>query len=220
MTDTILTLTNISKSFDMGKFNVNVLQNVNLSIRKSEFFSITGPSGAGKSTLMHIMAGLEKPSGGQVFYGVQDVYKLSGNSLNRFRNNNIGFVFQFHYLLDDFTAVENVMIPALLGGAPREKAKERAAALLNEIGLDGRHEHLPKELSGGEQQRVAIARALVNSPSLLFADEPTGNLDKANSETVQNILFSLPQKGISVALVTHDIELAEKADTRFHLEKV
>jgi lipoprotein-releasing system ATP-binding protein len=231
MTDTLepsvktaLRLENISKSFTIdlgkkGKNDLKVLNGVNLEVAAGESLAVTGPSGAGKSTLIHIMGGLEHPSGGKVFFEGSDIYSLSGKELDLYRNSKVGFVFQFHYLLDDFSAMENVAIPALLGGGSFAEARERAEELLVQVGLQDRLHHHPKELSGGEQQRAALARALMNSPLILLADEPTGSLDRQNSDTVQELILNLPKTGVALVVVTHDMELASKAQKILHLEK-
>jgi lipoprotein-releasing system ATP-binding protein len=231
MTDTLessvktaLRLENISKSFTIdlgkkGKNDLKVLNGVNLEVAAGESLAVTGPSGAGKSTLIHIMGGLEHPSGGKVFFEGADIYSLSGKELDLYRNRKVGFVFQFHYLLDDFSALENVAIPALLGGGSFTEARERAEELLLQVGLQDRLHHHPKELSGGEQQRAALARALMNNPLILLADEPTGSLDRQNSETVQELILNLPKTGVALVVVTHDMELASKAQKILHLEK-
>jgi lipoprotein-releasing system ATP-binding protein len=221
---TALRLENVSKSFTIdlgkkGKNDLKVLSGVNLEVAAGESLAVTGPSGAGKSTLIHIMGGLERPSGGQVFFEGSDIYSLSGKELDLYRNRKVGFVFQFHYLLDDFSALENVAIPALLGGGSFADARERAEALLVQMGLRDRLHHHPKELSGGEQQRAALARALMNSPLILLADEPTGSLDRQNSDTVQELILNLPKTGVALVVVTHDMELASKAQKILRLEK-
>ena len=215
----ILQLDNISKSFNMAGYKLDVLKEVNLSVNSGRTLAITGSSGAGKSTMLHIMGGLERPTTGEVLFQGQDIYKGSSGALDRYRNRNVGFVFQFHYLLNDFTAFENVLIPAVLAEKVGKAAEERAHCLLERMGLKDRMTHFPKELSGGEQQRVALARAMMNEPALLLADEPTGNLDKANSRSVQELLFSLADEGMAVIIVTHDHEIAAQATEKLHLEK-
>jgi lipoprotein-releasing system ATP-binding protein len=165
------------------------------------------------------MGGLEKPTSGTVSYKDRNIYELSQKQLDSFRNDTVGFVFQFHYLLDDFTALENVAMPALLRGDAKETAHERARELLSKVGLTDRLKHYPKELSGGEQQRVALARALTNNPSIILADEPTGSLDRQNSDVIKDMLFSFVKESASLVLVTHDMELANVADRVIHLEK-
>lgn len=216
----LISLKNVVKSYPVGREELLVLDNISLDIDEGDLLAVTGPSGAGKSTLMHIMGGLEKPNSGDVLFKGAEIYNLHGTDLDKYRNQNVGFVFQSHYLLDDFTALENVAVPALLAGANMREASERAETLLASVGLSDRTGHFPKELSGGEQQRVALARALMNNPTMILADEPTGNLDKANSRTVQDILFALRDRGIAVVIVTHDQQIADQCGRVFHLQKV
>ena len=200
---------NIKKSFG----SLQVLKGISLEVSKSEVISIMGASGAGKSTLLHILGTLSRPDSGSLEIDGTDVLKLSGNALSAFRNKKIGFVFQAHHLLPEFTSLENVMIPALIGGTSQKEARSTALALLSELGLAQRISHKPSELSGGEQQRVAIARALVNSPAVLFADEPSGNLDSRTKEDLHNLFFSLRDKyGQTIVIVTHDPQLAAMCD--------
>ncbi len=200
---------NITKSFG----SLQVLKGISLEVSKSEVISIMGASGAGKSTLLHILGTLSSPDSGSLEIDGTDVLKLSGNALSAFRNKKIGFVFQAHHLLPEFTSLENVMIPALIGGTSQKEARSTALALLSELGLAQRISHKPSELSGGEQQRVAIARALVNSPAVLFADEPSGNLDSRTKEDLHNLFFSLRDKyGQTIVIVTHDPQLAAMCD--------
>lgn len=200
---------NITKSFG----SLQVLKGISLEVSKSEVISIMGASGAGKSTLLHILGTLSRPDSGSLEIDGTDVLKLSGNALSAFRNKKIGFVFQAHHLLPEFTSLENVMIPALIGGTSQKEARSTALALLSELGLAQRISHKPSELSGGEQQRVAIARALVNSPAVLFADEPSGNLDSRTKEDLHNLFFSLRDKyGQTIVIVTHDPQLAAMCD--------
>jgi lipoprotein-releasing system ATP-binding protein len=203
----------IRKSFFKGKKEIPVVQGVNLTIQPGEMVAITGASGVGKSTLLHILGTLEPPSSGRVLFGQkqQDVFRYSEKSLSLFRNKALGFVFQFHYLLPEFTALENVMMPALIAGHPRQVSENQARDLLEFVGLKHRLDHRPNELSGGEQQRVAIARAVILRPKLLLADELTGNLDSVNRSNVMDLLIRLNQAtGVSILLVTHDLELAKK----------
>jgi lipoprotein-releasing system ATP-binding protein len=203
----------VRKSFFKGGVEIPVVRGVDLTIHAGEMIAITGASGVGKSTLLHILGTLEKPSAGRVLFGSnqQDVFKYSERALSVFRNRALGFVFQFHYLLPEFTALENVMMPALIAGHARGPAEKQARDLLQFVGLGHRLEHRPAELSGGEQQRVSIARAVILRPRLLLADELTGNLDSANSENVMELLARLNQAtGISILLVTHDQGLAKR----------
>ncbi len=199
----------IEKSFGTLK----VLKGIDFSAGKAEVVSIMGASGAGKSTLLQIIGTLSTPDAGSLVIDGIDVLKLSGKQLAEFRNRKIGFVFQFHHLLPEFTALENVMIPAFIAGRSKSDAEAAAKALLTDLGLADRFTHKPSELSGGEQQRVAIARALVNNPSVLFADEPSGNLDSRTKEELHNLFFSLRDKyGQTIVIVTHDPDLAKMCD--------
>lgn len=199
----------IEKSFGTLK----VLKGLDFSAARSEVVSIMGTSGAGKSTLLQIIGTLSTPDGGSLLIDGVDVLKLSGKELAAFRNRKIGFVFQFHHLLPEFTALENVMIPAFIAGRSRKDAEAAAKALLDDLGLAERLSHKPSQLSGGEQQRVAIARALINNPSVIFADEPSGNLDSKTKEELHRLLFSLRDKyGQTIVIVTHDPELAAMSD--------
>lgn len=200
---------NIHKSFG----SLEVLKGVDLEIRKGEIVSIVGPSGAGKTTLLQILGTLDKADEGEVIIDGQDFSRFNEKKLAAFRNQHIGFIFQFHQLLPEFTALENVMIPALIAGTDSRKAKARALELLDYLGLSGRITHKPSELSGGEKQRVAVARALVNQPSVILADEPSGSLDSKNKEELHRLLFDLRDKfGLTLVIVTHDKELALLSD--------
>ena len=200
---------NIEKSFGTLK----VLKGIDLEVKKSEVVSIMGASGAGKSTLLQILGTLSTPDSGELLIDGTDVLKLGEKSLAEFRNRRLGFVFQFHHLLPEFTALENVMIPAFIAGRSRKDAEKEAVALLEDMGLGERLDHKPSELSGGEQQRVAIARALINRPAVLFADEPSGNLDTRTKEEIHNLFFRLREKyGQTVVIVTHDPDLAKMCD--------
>lgn len=199
----------ITKSFGQ----LQVLKGIDLSISKGEIVSIVGPSGAGKTTLLQIMGTLDKPDTGMVTINGTDVSQLRSRELSRFRNSHIGFVFQFHQLLPEFTAVENIMIPALIAGKSSRTARERAMELLDFLSLKERASHKPKELSGGERQRVAVARALVNDPSVVLADEPSGSLDTKNKVELHQLFFDLRDKfGQTFVIVTHDVQLASLTD--------
>ncbi|OFZ69768.1 MAG: ABC transporter ATP-binding protein [Bdellovibrionales bacterium RIFOXYD1_FULL_44_7] len=203
----------LRKSFFKGKTEIPVIRGVDFTIHAGETVAITGASGVGKSTLLHILGTLETPTSGKVLFGQnqQDLFGLSEKALALFRNRALGFIFQFHYLLPEFTAVENVMMPALIAGHPKGAAQKQAKELLSFVGLGHRLQHRPSELSGGEQQRVAIARAVILRPRLILADELTGNLDSDNSTNVMELLRSLNQStGVGILLVTHDLELANK----------
>jgi lipoprotein-releasing system ATP-binding protein len=214
----VIHIRDISKTFQIGGETLNVLKNINLDIQSHEMLSIVGASGAGKSTLLHLLGALDQPSGGTVLYDEQDIFDLEEAALAKFRNSHIGFVFQFHHLLPEFTAAENVMMPLLIHGLKRSNARQKAETALRDVGLQARMEHKPGELSGGEQQRVAIARAIVNEPAVVLADEPTGNLDTKTGETITGVLQRLNQeKGMVVVLVTHNDALAHTAHRVIHL---
>lgn len=210
----ILQARNIHKSFG----SLEVLKGVDLSVKESEVVAITGASGAGKTTLLQILGTLSTPDSGELEIDSTDVLKLGSRALSDFRGRRIGFVFQFHHLLPEFDSVENVMIPALIAGVPEQEARRKAKELLTSLGLAGRFGHKPSELSGGEQQRVAIARALVNDPAVLFADEPTGNLDSVTKQEIHRLFFDLRDRlGQTVIIVTHDPELAAICDRSLHM---
>lgn len=205
----MLKVNHINKSYGTLK----VLDDVCLEIDEGEIVAITGPSGAGKTTLLQIMGTLDRPDSGNVVYNDSDVFALNTRELSAFRNATIGFVFQSHQLLPEFTLLENVMMPALIGGSKEKTAAERATQLLAEVGLSRRLMHKPSQLSGGECQRGAVARALMNEPAVILADEPTGNLDSANSTELQNIFFDMRRRhGSAFVIVTHDPNLASRCD--------
>ena len=207
----MIRVTDIHKSFG----TLDVLKGVSLEVTVGEVVSIVGASGAGKTTLLQIMGTLSRPDSGRVEIGGEDVSSLGDKALSKFRNERIGFVFQFHHLLAEFTAFENVCIPGLIGRRPRAEVERRAAELLDMMGLASRRDHKPGQLSGGEQQRVAIARALVNAPAVLLADEPSGNLDSHNRDEIHRLFFELREKlGPTVVIVTHDENLAAMADRK------
>ena len=194
---------------------LEVLKGVSLGVRQGEVVSVVGASGAGKTTLLQIMGTLSRPDAGRVEIGGEDPFALGDKALSRFRNDRIGFVFQFHHLLPEFSAFENVCIPGLIGRRPRAEVERRAAELLALVGLTARRDHKPGQLSGGEQQRVAIARAIVNAPAVLLADEPSGNLDTRNREEIHRLFFDLRDElGQTVVIVTHDERLAAMADRK------
>lgn len=206
---------NIHKSFG----ELEVLKGVDLAVSRGEIVSIVGPSGAGKTTLLQILGTLDKPDSGSVLVDGMDVSKLSSDQMSGFRNKHIGFIFQFHQLLPEFTALENVIIPALIGGTDFKKANQRAKELLDYLQLTDRLEHKPSELSGGEKQRIAVARALINNPSLILADEPSGSLDTQNKEELHKLLFDLRDKfGLTEVIVTHDRELAKICDRTIEMK--
>jgi lipoprotein-releasing system ATP-binding protein len=201
----------MSKEFTHGTRVLKVIDDIDLTLRRGEMVTIIGPSGAGKSTLLHCLGTLDLPTRGQILFEDIDIVSLPPAQLARFRNRTIGFVFQFHHLLPEFSAVENVMMPAMVGRLPVREAKRRAEEILDAVGMSHRLRHRPGELSGGEQQRVAIARALVMRPKLLLADEPTGNLDTRTSEEVHQLLFRLnEEQGITMLIVTHNMDLARQ----------
>lgn len=207
----MITTENIHKSFG----TLEVLKGIDLDVEKGEIVSIVGASGAGKSTLLHIIGTLDKANKGTIRINGLDVDKLDDRKLSEFRNSNIGFVFQFHHLLPEFTALENVCIPAYIAGIKKKEATEKAMKLLSYLNLTDRVEHKPSELSGGEQQRVAVARALVNDPAVVLADEPSGNLDSASSVELHNLFFQLRDKfQQTFIIVTHNRELADMADRK------
>jgi len=207
MSDPLVTVQNVTKTFEHEGRSLEVLKGIDLEIGSGEMVTIVGPSGAGKSTLLHLIGTLDLPTEGRILYGGRDVTQLGSSDLAEFRNRSIGFVFQFHHLLPEFTALENVMMPGLIQG--RRRLEDRARRLLDEVGLSERLTHRPGELSGGEQQRVALARALVMEPKLVLADEPTGNLDSQTSDSVQSLIFDLNQRhGITFLIVTHSRDFA------------
>jgi lipoprotein-releasing system ATP-binding protein len=210
----LLEVRGLSKSYVTGPEVLHVLKDVNFGLGTGEILAIVGPSGVGKSTLLHILGALDRPDSGTVSVSGEDVFSLDDARLASFRNETFGFVFQFHHLLTEFTALENVMMPCLISGMSEQEAMKRAARVLgDEVGLRERFEHRPRELSGGEQQRVAVARALVMEPRVVFADEPSGNLDPEHSESLHRLLFELRDtRGQSFVLVTHSTDLARRAD--------
>lgn len=211
----MLTGKNIYKQYG----SLAVLQGVNLEISRGEVVSIVGPSGCGKSTLLHILGTLDKPDSGEIIINNKSIGALSANKLAAFRNRHIGFVFQFHHLLPEFSALENVCIPGWLAGRNKKEVKEKAEELLKILGLKERNENKPNQLSGGEQQRVAVARALINNPDIVFADEPTGNLDSANAQELHRLFFDLrKQLNQTFLIVTHNEELSQLSDRVLHMK--
>jgi len=208
--------THIHKSYG----SLQVLKDISLSIQKSEILAIVGESGTGKSTLLQMLSTLDKPSSGKIFFNGINLSNLRGNKLAKFRSEHIGFVFQFHNLLPEFNALENVCLPAYLAKKKKKTVEEKAKEILHILGLSERLTHLPSEMSGGEQQRVAIARALINSPTVIFADEPSGNLDPRNSEELHQLFFKLREEfGQTFVIVTHNEKLADLSDRKVKLAK-
>jgi lipoprotein-releasing system ATP-binding protein len=216
--DDFLLLEKVDKQFENGRESLDVLKGIDLRVAEATSIVVTGGSGSGKSTLLNLIAGLDGPSSGSIRVGDYLVSESTEAELTRYRRACLGLIFQFHYLLREFDALENVMIPALISGRPPREARREAGRLLEEVGLAERKSHFPVQLSGGERQRVAVARALVNSPPLILADEPTGNLDEQNAALVAGLLFSLVKKhGVTLVLVTHDPGLAAMGDQRYKL---
>lgn len=209
----LIQVVKLHRVFSLGQQKLHVLKDINLEVREGEMVGIVGASGAGKSTLLHLMGTLDRPSEGKVFFNGLDLFSLGDESLAHFRNQKVGFVFQFHHLLPEFSALENTMMPALIKREEKRRAREKAVDLLTEIGLGQRLHNKPGELSGGEQQRVAVARALMNDPEMILADEPTGNLDQQTGEAVYQVLCRLnKEKGKTFIIVTHSQEMALKMD--------
>jgi lipoprotein-releasing system ATP-binding protein len=209
----------LSKSFVTDRGRIDVLKDVDLDIRAGERIAVVGASGAGKTTLMHLLGGLDRPTSGSVCFAGKDIFRYAAHELDAFRNRSIGFVFQFHQLLPEFNALENVMMPALIGRSSVKDAESRAIEILKAVGLDHRLDHKPGQLSGGEQQRVAIARSLIMSPKLLLADEPTGNLDSATSDEILALLDRLhDERDLTIVVVTHSEKVAGHMDRVVHME--
>lgn len=211
----MIVIENLKKSYG----SLNVLKGIDLEISKSQIISIVGASGAGKSTLLHIIGTLDKPNSGKVLFNGMDIFSMNDKQISNFRNKNIGFVFQFHHLLPEFTALENISMPAYIAGTDRKEADKKAMELLSFFGLTERAQHKPSELSGGEQQRIAVARALINNPSVIMADEPSGNLDSKNARELHELFFDLRDRfKQTFIIVTHNQELAEMADRCVHMK--
>lgn len=214
-----LDVKNLSKTYGTNHKRVEALKNISFSVSQGEFLTIVGASGAGKSTLLHVLGALDHPTAGKVFYSGEDLFSLNETQLALFRNQKIGFIFQFHYLLPEFTALENTMMPALIRGQRKDEARAAAEKLLTSVGLKDRLTHKQGELSGGEQQRVAVARALLLKPKIILADEPTGNLDSKTGETIFELLLSLNQQSnITILIVTHNEGIASKAPRRITMQ--
>ncbi len=215
----LVEIQNLHKSHHLGRQRVDILKGINLTVHRQEMISIIGASGAGKSTLLHIMGTLDQPTQGTITYEGKQLFGMTESALADFRNRRLGFVFQFHHLLPEFTALENTFLPALIQKQPKDKATKDAKTLLQEVGLSHRFDHKPGELSGGEQQRVAVARALIRNPDLVLADEPTGNLDSHTGDTLYAILRNLnQQRGTAFVIVTHNEKLSAQSDRIIHLE--
>jgi len=213
MSDEFISVRGLKKSFRMGPAEIDILRGIDLDIKRGEVLSVVGESGVGKSTLLHIIGTLDRPTKGGVSYSGRDVFVMKDDELSRFRNENVGFVFQFHHLLPEFTALENVQMPGRINGLAKDVSRKKAEQLLGEVGLGGRLNHRPGELSGGEQQRVAIARALMLSPSVILADEPTGNLDTHTADSVHALLLDINKRfGLTFVIVTHNEKLAAQTD--------
>jgi len=202
---------NVSKIYKMGKERVTALNNVSLKINDGEFVAIVGPSGSGKSTLMHLVGGLDTPTSGNIYIDNKDISKLKDKEMSKYRNQTIGFVFQSFNLENTQTALENVMMPLIFAGVSGKDRKEKAKKALEAVGLGDKIKHRPNEMSGGQRQRVSIARALVNQPQIIFADEPTGNLDSKNGELIMKLLNDLNSRGYTIIMVTHNLEEAKKS---------
>jgi lipoprotein-releasing system ATP-binding protein len=219
MSESIITLQNISKSFGQNSSSIKVLEDLSLDLKKGESLALVGASGSGKSTLLHVICGLEKPNKGNVYIKGVNITDLSTDERSLFRGKEVGFVYQFHHLLPDLTALENIALPAMLSGIGKEEAFEIAASLLEQVNLNDKKENRPNELSGGERQRVAIARAMSNNPSCLIMDEPTGNLDKKNVENFMNLLMDMVStREIALIIATHDNNVSSRLDKLLYLE--
>ena len=219
MSESIITLQNISKSFGQNSSSIKVLEDLSLDLKKGESLALVGASGSGKSTLLHVICGLEKPNKGNVYIKGVNIAELSTDERSLFRGKEVGFVYQFHHLLPDLTALENIALPAMLSGIGKEEAFEISASLLEQVNLNDKKENRPNELSGGERQRVAIARAMSNNPSCLIMDEPTGNLDKKNVENFMNLLMDMVStREIALIIATHDNNVSSRLDKLLNLE--
>lgn len=219
MKNSIVSVSGLEKTFVSASEKLTVLSDLNLEIEEGKKIVIAGESGSGKSTLLNIIGGIDSATKGSVRSGEWNVTSLKEKELSRYRSEFVGLIFQFHYLLKDFTALENVYMPALIAGMSKKEAVKKAEQLLEDVGVIHRKNHLPSQLSGGERQRVSVARSLINNPSLILADEPTGNLDPANAALISELLFSMVEKyNKTLLLVTHDMKIAEKGDFVYHIK--
>jgi len=220
MSDVIISCNKLRKSYHDGTTSVEVLNGIDFSINKGDRIAIVGPSGSGKSTFLHLLGGLDKPTGGEVLMQGVDWQKISEKKRCQLRNKQLGFIYQFHHLLPEFTALENVAMPLLLANTPVQAAREQASNILEKVGLSAREQHKPSQLSGGERQRVAIARALVHQPQCMFADEPTGNLDHATAQKIFELMLNLNTLlNTALVIVTHDMQLAQRMDRVINLQE-
>jgi lipoprotein-releasing system ATP-binding protein len=218
MNNSLLVCQHLDKTYQEGNLNTQVLKQVSLTVEKGELVAIVGRSGSGKSTLLHLLGALDTPTAGSVYLNGVDIHSMSQQQQASMRNQNMGFVYQFHHLLNEFSALENVAMPLLIGGMKVVQAKQKALAMLERVGLDHRVEHKPSELSGGERQRVAIARALINEPNIVLADEPTGNLDQGSAETIFQLIKELNETcDTAFIIVTHDEQLANRLGRTMHM---
>jgi len=214
MSEALIEIRGLCKSFPMGDGQIDVLRGIDLTIAHGEKLAVLGRSGVGKSTLLHVLGALDRPTQGRVLFEGEDLFARDSDALASFRNQKLGFIFQFHHLLPDFTALENTMMPCLIGGLSWDEAAARARAVLEQVGLAHRLDHKPGELSGGEQQRVAVARAFVNRPAILIADEPTGNLDPHTSVGIMKLLDRINRTGTTVVMATHDADIVDQMRRR------
>jgi len=219
MSDIVVSVKSLEKTYRTESESLTILRDLNLEIEKGKKITIVGESGSGKSTLLNIIGGLDSPTSGNVKCGQYDLSSLDEKKLSEYRSHFLGLIFQFHYLLKDFTALENTFLPSIMAGLPKKKAVQKATQLLKDVGLENRLDHLPSQLSGGERQRVSVARSLMNDPQLILADEPTGNLDPENAKMIGSLLFSMVEKyQKTLLLVTHDVNLAKKGDLCYSIK--
>ncbi len=219
MSELILKTENLIKTYFLKQETIEVLKGINLEVKKGSFIVILGPSGSGKSTLLNILGSIDRPTQGKVYFDSIDLFSYNDNKLSEIRNQKIGFVFQFHHLLGEFSCLENIAMPALINGTTQKQAYTRALMLLEKFGMADKKNRLPDELSGGEKQRVAIARALINDPLLLLADEPSGNLDEENTNKLLEVFINLKNEGRTIVLVTHALEIARVVNQAYKLKE-